>query len=176
MDNLINNALPGLLSPLALTEGAVDAAGIALQWQQKLVTSEPAMPGKLTLIADMQMPYPRVETSSELRLQQLTLSAPQQAEKQMPYPLVDTSLMLSLQQLALQVSPEKGMADNAVTVNLLQLAAVQSIPTYGVSGHTTVTESRLLSWGNAGQGILSYLSTYPNTGFSDPYQHFWTPC
>jgi hypothetical protein len=135
MDNLINTAMPGLLSAMASADVTVNAAGIAMQWQLQLVSPAVSNPGM-----------------------------PETPEIKVHLDALDTSMTRSLQQLQEARSLQ---SDHTAQISAFsspaELMSLQSVLSYDVFGRTTLTDSRLLGWGNAGQGVLSYLSAYSNT-------------
>lgn len=150
MDNLINNAMAGLPSFTGAGPSVVNTASIAMQWQQQLVTPALAMTITPAIVSEMNA---ALDTSSVLALQQLLA---QQSEA--------LSEAVVEQQSEADVSGgQLANAGASLAFNSqINLPATQLTLTSMISGQKTQLESRLLSWGNTGQGVLSYISVYIN--------------
>lgn len=146
MDNLINNALAGLPSLTDGASGMAASASVAMQWQQQLVTPALAMTITPAVVSERNAV---VDTSSVLALQQL-LTPPSDALSEA---VVQPQAEADVSGLKL-INAGASLAFNSH----ISLSVTQTTVTSAQSGQKTQLESRLLSWGNAGQGVLSYIS------------------
>lgn len=172
MDNLINNAMAGLPSFAGADPGVANTASIAMQWQQQLVTPALAMTIVPGATAEKSATHAAIDTSLLLSLQQVT------NEQGLIQPAL-TQQNWAQNEVVHAVPEQPGAAtlnSQAETGSLVQLlvlpsaapsaqaneSVVQTTLTSVSEGQKTQVESRLLSWGNAGQGVLSYISAYIN--------------
>lgn len=150
MDNLINNAMAGMPSFAGAAPGVVNNGSLAMQWQQQLVTPVLAMTISPAIVSEMNA---ALDTSSILALQQLLA----QYSEGLSEAVVEQESEADV--LGLQLA---NAGANLTFNSQINLPCTQSTQTSMISGQKTQVDSRLLSWGNAGQGVLSYISAYIN--------------
>jgi len=154
MDNQINTAMPGLPLPNT-SDSVISTKSLAAQWQQELLTAGAELTQVVAVPGLSETDAAVLDASLTLSLQLLTAGKPASIDIT-PYAITDSNEV----EISLVANADEGVLFTGPVIS------------FDLSGKAALTETRLLGWGNAGQGVLSYFFSFQRADeFANPQQN-----